>query len=43
MMQITIERADGEDNLVFIPHLRLGRSLQTYRPYLSDVKAVRNS
>ena len=34
---------NSEDNLVFIAHLSLGRSLQTHRPYLSDVKAVRNS
>jgi hypothetical protein len=33
----------SEDNLAFIAHLSLGRPLQTHRPYLSDVKAVRNS
>jgi hypothetical protein len=37
-------RIDREDNLVLIAYLRLGEILQTtHRPYLSDVKAVRNS
>ena len=33
----------SEDNLVLTEHFSLGRFLQTHRPYLSDVKAVRNS
>ena len=33
----------SEDNLLLTAHFSLGRSLQTHRPYLSDVKAVRNS
>ena len=37
-------RTDSEDNLAFILYLGLWEILQTtHGPYLSDVKAVRNS